>query len=53
MDAISVNDYGLQVISSKFKYSISVIFLAPMNHSGVLWADQIKTVQENLAPAGS
>lgn len=40
MDAISVNDYGLQVISPKFKYSISVIFLAPMNHSKVLWADQ-------------
>lgn len=48
-----MNDYGLQVVSPKFKQSPAVIFLAPMNHSVVLWADQIKTVQENLAPAGS
>lgn len=54
MDAISVNDYGLQVISPKFKHSTSsVIFLAPVNHSIVLWADQIKIAQENLAPASS
>lgn len=53
MDAISVNDCGLQVISPKFKHSTSVIFLAPVNRSIVLCADQIKTVRENLAPASS
>lgn len=45
-----MNGYGLQVVSPKFKHRPAVIFLAAMNHSTALWADQIKTVQENLAP---
>lgn len=53
MDAISIYDCGLRIASTKFKHNPAIFFLAPVTHFIVLWADQIKTVQENLAPAGS
>ena len=53
MDAISIYDYGLRIVSTKFKHNPAIIFLAPVSHFIVLWADQIKIVQENLAPASS